>query len=138
MAKETSYTHDPADFEATHGLEADRTDPVRLDAAIDHAVDYRGDITITLHSTSETVEGFVFDRTSARDGRSAAVRLIPKGSDERVSIPCDDIERLVFSGRDTAAGKSFETWVAKYIERKKQGLSANIECESLEESETST
>jgi hypothetical protein len=49
------------------------------------------------------------------------VRLFPKDNDEKISIPYSDIARLVFSGKDTAAGKSFETWVRKYQEKKAAG-----------------
>ncbi|MCA9296537.1 MAG: hypothetical protein KC983_08465 [Phycisphaerales bacterium] len=140
MAKATSYTHDTpsssatADaHEAAQGFEADAGDPVRLDAAINHAVHYRGDITVTLRSTGETIEGFAFDRTDATDKASSALRLIPKSGDTRIRIACDDIDRLVFSGRDTAAGKSFETWMKKYVEKKLAGKSANIHCEPLDD-----
>ena len=32
-----------------------------------------------------------------------------------------DIAQLAFTGKDTAAGKSFETWVKKYQEKKAAG-----------------
>ncbi len=145
MAKVTSYTHDapassPASSnttectEAAQGFEADASDPVRLDAAISHAVHYRGDITVTLRSTGETIDGFAFDRADATEKSSSALRMIPKGDDARIRIACDDIDKLVFSGRDTAAGKSFETWMKKYVEKKLAGQSANIHCDPLEES----
>jgi hypothetical protein len=38
-----------------------------------------------------------------------------------VKIPYAQIARLVFTGKDTAAGKSFETWVKKYQEKKAAG-----------------
>ena len=49
------------------------------------------------------------------------LRLIPKDRDEKLSIRYDEIARLAFTGRDTAAGKSWETWVKKYRERKAAG-----------------
>jgi hypothetical protein len=141
MAKTTSFTHDTpassASAESVHaaqGLEADAGDPVRLDAAINHAVHYRGDITVTLRSTGESIEGFAFDRTEASQKASSALRLIPKTGDTRMRIACDDIDKIVFSGRDTAAGKSFETWMKKYVEKKLAGKSADIHCEPLDES----
>jgi hypothetical protein len=89
--------------------------------ALEKAFDYRGDITITLKDNSK-VEGYLFDRRS--DGGTLAdcvVRLFPKDRDEKISIRYADIARLEFSGRDTAAGKSFETWVKKYREKKAAG-----------------
>ena len=44
-----------------------------------------------------------------------------------------DIARLEFTGRDTAAGKSFETWVKKYREKKAAGeKNIGLEPEKLE------
>jgi len=68
------------------------------------------------------VEGYIFDRRS--NGRTLAdcvVRLFPKDRDEKTSVSYGDIARLEFTGRDTAAGKSFETWVKKYREKKAAG-----------------
>ena len=60
------------------------------------------------------------------------IRMIPANGDDRVTIPVDDIKQLRFSGRDTAAGKSFETWMKKYVEKKLAGKVAQIESESLD------
>ena len=49
------------------------------------------------------------------------MRLIPQNSSQKISIPYSDIAALAFSGRDTAAGKSWEAWVRKYWERKAAG-----------------
>jgi hypothetical protein len=44
-----------------------------------------------------------------------------------------DIARLEFTGRDTAAGKSFATWVKKYQEKKAAGeKNIQIEPEKLD------
>ena len=40
---------------------------------------------------------------------------------QKISIPYSDIAALAFSGRDTAAGKSWEAWVRKYWEKKAAG-----------------
>jgi hypothetical protein len=47
--------------------------------------------------------------------------MFPRDRDEKISIPYSEISRLEFSGRDTAAGKSFELWIRKYKERKSRG-----------------
>jgi hypothetical protein len=102
-------------------------------AALEKAFDYRGDITITLKDNSK-IEGYLFDRRSG--GRTLAdcvVRLFPKDRDEKISIRYTDIARLEFTGRDTAAGKSFETWVKKYQEKKAAGeKNIGIEPEKLD------
>jgi hypothetical protein len=90
-------------------------------AALEKAFDYRGDVTITLKDGGK-VEGYVFDRRS--DGPNLGqcfVRLFPKGSDEKRSVAYNQIAALAFTGRDTAAGKSWETWVKKYNEKKAAG-----------------
>jgi hypothetical protein len=38
-----------------------------------------------------------------------------------VNVAYAEIAGLVFSGRDTAAGKTFEAWVKKYWEKKAAG-----------------
>ena len=102
-------------------------------AALEKAFDYRGDITITRKDESR-VEGYLFDRRS--NGATLAdcvVRLFPKDRDEKISIRYADIARLEFTGRDTAAGKSFETWVKKYQAKKAAGeTNIGIEPEKLD------
>ena len=102
-------------------------------AALEKAFDYRGDITITRKDETK-VEGYLFDRRS--NGPALAdcvVRLFPKDRDEKISIPYSEIARLEFTGRDTAAGKSFETWVKKYNEKKAAGeKNIGIEPEKLD------
>jgi hypothetical protein len=49
-----------------------------------------------------------------------------------VSIPYAEIAALAFTGRDTAAGKSWEAWVRKYWEKRAVGEAAAIEPEALE------
>ena len=101
--------------------------------ALEKAFDYRGDVTITLKDGS-AVEGYVFDRHS--DGPTLAdchVRLFPKGGDDKVTISYDRIAALAFTGKDTAAGKSWETWVRKYNERKAAGeKNIGLEAEKLD------
>lgn len=98
--------------------------------AMDQAFDYRGDVTIHT-AEGKVIEGYIFDRRS--DVPEPYVRLIPRDSNERVRVKYQQITRLVFSGRDTAAGKSWETWLKKYHEKKARGEAANIESEPLDE-----
>jgi hypothetical protein len=102
-------------------------------SALEKAFDYRGDITITRKDGSR-VEGYVFDRRSNVPTLAGCdVRLFPKNSDEKVSVSYADVARLEFTGKDTAAGKSFETWVKKYQEKKKAGeKNIGIEPEKLD------
>ncbi len=97
--------------------------------AFDQAFDYRGDVTIHT-ADGRVVQGYVFDRRS--DAPQPYVRIVPSDSPQRVDIAYDQITRLEFSGRDTAAGKSWETWVKKYHEKRARGEQANLEPEPLD------
>lgn len=87
-----------------------------LREGLEEAFSYRGDVTLRLRD-GRTVEGYIFDRNSEK----AQVRLLPKDSREKVSIGYAEIAGLEFTGRDTAAGKSWEAWVKKYLEKKAAG-----------------
>jgi hypothetical protein len=89
-------------------------------AALEKAFDYRGDITISRKDGSK-VEGYLFDRRPAATLRDSRVRLYPKDSNEKISISYADIAALAFTGRDTAAGKSWEAWMKKYAQKKAAG-----------------
>ncbi len=101
--------------------------------AFEKAFDYRGDLTITLKDGSR-IEGYVFDRRAGDLPLGECyVRVMPKDSPVKISIHYSDIAALAFSGRDTAAGKSFEAWVKKYNEKKARGeKNIGIDAEPLE------
>lgn len=103
-----------------------------LRAALEKAFDYRGDVTITRKDGSR-VDGYIFDRRNGDTLAGSVVRLIAQNSPEKISIPYSDIAALAFTGRDTAAGKSWEAWVRKYWEKKVAGEKGiGIEAETLE------
>ena len=106
------------------GLRVDHSDPAALRDAIDAAIDYRGDVTLTLASTDDPVTGYLFDVTPARNGRPATLRLLPADGSPRITIPASDLTAIEFTGRDTALGKSFGTWVRKYLTNKGLDVSA--------------
>jgi hypothetical protein len=91
-----------------------------LRQALEKAFDYRGDITITRKDGSK-IEGYIFDRRSAANLKDSVVRLYPKDSSQKVAISYGDIAALAFTGRDTAAGKSWEAWMKKYAAKKAAG-----------------
>jgi len=103
-----------------------------LRSALEKAFDYRGDITITRRDGSK-VEGYLFDRRAGATLADSAVRVLPKDSNTRLTIPYSDIAALAFTGRDTAAGKSWEAWMKKYWEKKAAGETGiALEPEALE------
>lgn len=101
--------------------------------AFDKAFDYRGDLTITL-KTGDAIEGYVFDRRAeSADLSQCVVRMFPKNGTDKISIRYSDIAALAFTGKDSAAGKSFEAWVKKYNEKKARGeTNIGIDAEPLE------
>jgi hypothetical protein len=89
-------------------------------AALEKAFDYRGDVTITRKDGTK-IEGYLFDRRTAATLNDSLVRLFPKNANEKISISYADIAALSFTGRDTAAGKSWEAWMKKYAQKKAAG-----------------
>ena len=101
-------------------------------AVIEKAFDYRGDITITRRDGSQ-VTGYLFDRRIGGALNDSVIRLMLATSNDRPSIPYSEIAGIAFTGRDTAAGKSYEAWVKKYWEGRAKGeKNISIEPEALE------
>lgn len=97
--------------------------------ALEQAFDYRGDVSITRKDGSK-IEGYIFDRSSGATLADSFVRLLPKDGSPRIKISYAEIAALAFSGRDMAAGKSWENWVRHYWEKKaagEQGISLQPE-----------
>jgi hypothetical protein len=67
------------------------------------------------------VEGYLFDRRTTATLEDSIVRLYPKNSDEKIAVSYADIAALAFTGRDTAAGRSWEAWMKKYAAKKAAG-----------------
>jgi hypothetical protein len=88
--------------------------------ALERAFDYRGDVLITRKDGTQ-VEGYIFDRRTGRTLVDSVVRLLPKDGSGKLSVSYADIAALAFSGRDMAAGNSWEAWVKQYWERKAAG-----------------
>jgi hypothetical protein len=100
--------------------------------ALEKAFDYRGDITVTRKDGTQ-VQGYLYDRRTGATLADSLVRLMPNDGSGRLSIPYSDIAGLAFSGRDTAAGKTFDAWVKKYWEKKAAGeKNIQIEPEKLD------
>jgi len=132
--------HDADDLEVIAGREKENLEgwipSLATDAevreALEKAFDYRGDVTITRKDGTK-VEGYLFDRRSGASLTDSFVRLIPAKERTKINVAYADIAALVFSGRDTAAGKTFEAWVKKYWEKKAAGeKNIQIEPEKLD------
>ncbi|MBB5057660.1 hypothetical protein HDF16_002366 [Granulicella aggregans] len=100
--------------------------------ALEKAFDYRGDVTVTRKDGSK-VEGYLFDRRVGATLADSFIRIIPMKETTKINVAYSDVAGLVFTGRDTAAGKSFEAWVKKYWEKKLAGeKDIQIEPEKLD------
>jgi hypothetical protein len=95
--------------------------------ALEKAFDYRGDITLTRKDGSQ-VQGYLYDRRTGKTLAESVVRIMPSNGAGRVSIAYSEIAALAFTGRDNAAGKTFDAWVKKYWEKKAAG-EKNIQIE---------
>jgi hypothetical protein len=103
-----------------------------LRVALEKAFDYRGDVAITRKDGSK-IDGYIFDRVTGSTLEGSFVRVLPRDSNQRVKISYAEIAALAFSGRDPAAGKSWEAWVRKYWEKKSTGEgNLTLQPESLE------
>jgi hypothetical protein len=110
------------------GSAPELADDASLRDAIEKAFDYRGDVTLET-ADGRTLEGYIFDRRA--DGDPPTLRMV-LADGSRQSVAYGQITALKFTGRDTAAGKSWETWVRKYVEKKLAGQTASIEPEKLD------
>jgi len=120
------------EHENLQGWVAELADENATRDALEKAFDYRGDVTL-IRKDGTTIEGYVFDRQTGASLTDSFVRIIPVGQRTRVSIPYADIGTLKFTGKDTAAGKSFESWIKKYWAKKAAGeTNIQIEPENLD------
>lgn len=75
-------------------------------AALEAACGYRGDVTLHLKDGS-CIEGYVFDLKRA-DPAHCAVRILPKDGRSRMTLAQSTIASISFTGKDAAAGKTWE------------------------------
>jgi hypothetical protein len=140
MSQNLNPAHNPDALEVAEGTKHEQLEgwipKLASDAevrdALEKAFDFRGDVTITLKS-GEKVEGYIFDRRTGSSLADSVVRLFLAAKDEKRAIAYSDIAALAFTGRDTAAGKSYEAWVRKYWEKRQAGeKNIGIEPEKLD------
>jgi len=141
-AKLEQLSHEsPDEIEVAAGREREqlegRVPALATDAevreALEKAFDYRGDITITRKDSTQ-IQGYLYDRRTGPTLADSFVRIMPTSQPGgRINIAYADIAAIAFTGRDTAAGKTFEAWVKKYWEKKAAGeQNIQIEPEKLD------
>ena len=95
-------------WEPVVGVEA------RLEEIVEGAFDYRGDVTVVLRDGTELV-GYLFNRNA--DVPEPFVQMFDRAGDGPFTIPYAEIRTIRFTGKDTAAGKSYEAWLRRKTER---------------------
>jgi hypothetical protein len=104
----TSYCGPLEGWEPVVGVE------VSLEEVVDRAFDYRGDVTIVRLDGSE-LTGYLFNRNAEVVRRF--VQMFDRAGEGPLTIPYAEIRTIRFTGKDTAAGKSYEAWLRRKTER---------------------
>ena len=86
-----------------------------LAQVIDLAFDYRGNTTIVRRDGTQIV-GYIFNRNN--DVPEPYIQMFDEAGDGPFKVLYSEIENIKFTGKDTAAGKSWEAWVARRKKRK--------------------
>ena len=83
-------------------------DAQTLAEVVEHAFDYRGDVTLDLDD-GRRVDGYLFNRN--RDVAEPFVQVYERGEATPSTIPYARIRAVRFTGKDTAAGNSYAAWL---------------------------
>ena len=93
---------------------ANRTD---LEEAIRLAFDYRGDTTLQLQDGTQ-IDGFLYN-IDAKKGIASV--FVKEGKDSvPKTVSYDNIKGVLFSGDDTAFGKSWDDWSTKSAKQREE------------------
>ena len=109
------------------GMEVEVTSIAQAEEVVRKARDYRGDVTLVDGDGEH--EGFIFDLRPDDDPPVARMMLKEGG---RVTIPLGELKQVVFSGRDTAFGKSWDAWMRRYEKLKEEGETPELYPEELD------
>lgn len=105
------------------GAEMPANSAAERSAALHEAVDYRGDITLLLDDGSQVV-GYVYDLRE--NATPPTLRLRTADAPEPVTIQTARVAAVRFSGRDAAAGRTWEGWLRKVERAKAEGKIAEL------------
>ena len=86
---------------------------VCLEEVVERAFDYRGDVTVVRRDGTEVI-GYLFNRNAEILERF--VQMFDRAGDGPLTIPYSEIRTIRFTGKDTAAGKSYEAWLRRKTE----------------------
>jgi hypothetical protein len=91
-----------------------------LRQALEKALDYRGDVTLTLKS-GERIEAYIFNRSTGPTLAESWVHYFTPTAADKRKVSYAEIARIEFTGKDRAAGKHWEDWIKAYNEKKAAG-----------------
>jgi hopanoid biosynthesis associated radical SAM protein HpnH len=83
------------------------------------AFEYRGDVTLLLDDDSR-VDGYLSNLTDD------ALRLWCRGETDQLEIPIQHVKHVELSGKDTASGKSWQTWMKKQEAEEQAAAEATV------------
>ena len=98
------------DEKSLEGWAPDISDAATLAAVVDHAFDYRGDVTLDLDDGRQ-LAGYLFTRKL--EVAEPFVQMFEVGHDSPATIPYARIRAIRFTGKDTAAGNSYAAWLRR-------------------------
>ncbi|KRT74531.1 MAG: hypothetical protein XU13_C0007G0036 [Candidatus Rokubacteria bacterium CSP1-6] len=81
-----------------------------LAEVIDLAFDYRGNTTVVRADGTE-IEGYVFNRD--REAPEPFIQIFDAAGNGPMRIPYSEIRNIKFTGRDMAAGNSWQAWLER-------------------------
>ena len=88
-----------------------------LEEVIEHAFDYRGNVTVVRRDGSELV-GYLFNRDA--QAPEPFVQLIDEDGNGPIRVRYAEIASVRFTGKDTAEGNSWKAWIERKEREKAQ------------------
>ncbi len=83
---------------------------ISLPEVVDLAFDYRGDVTVE-RADGVAITGYVFNR--GQESGRPVLQMFATTADAPLTIPYAEIRTIRFTGKDSAAGKSYAAWLER-------------------------
>lgn len=96
-------------------------DDLTLSRVIEMAFDYRGNTTVVTRGGAELV-GYIFNRNA--DTAEPFIEMFDEGGAGPFTIAYAEIATIKFTGKDSAAGKSYQAWLARKDGEERPGAAA--------------
>lgn len=93
-----------------------------LAEVIEHAFDYRGNVTVIRRDGTELV-GYLSNRDAA--ATEPFVQVIDEQGEGPIRIAYADIVNVLFTGKDPAEGNSWKAWIERKEREKAQHTASN-------------